>query len=80
MSLFTSEEVVKGQAQHREGSSFTGSSRPFVVVVIRACDKGARAIVLDFDEYVRSTADVASGQLYYSPVVEFAVERTKLKI
>ena len=54
-------------------------------IVIRACDKGAGVIILDFDEYLKAcydhlTSEVAPGQPYYSPVNDLEVERTKAKI
>ena len=53
--------------------------------MIRACDKGAGVIILDFEEYLRAcynhlTSEVAPGQPYYSPVDRFEIDRTKLKI
>ena len=52
-------------------------------IVIRACDKGAGVIILDFEEYLRAcythlTSEVAQGQPYYSPVDRFEIDRTKL--
>ena len=54
-------------------------------IVIRACDKGAGVIVLDFNEYLKAcyehlTSEIAPGQPYYSPVNELEIETTKEKI
>ena len=54
-------------------------------IVIRACDKGAGVIILDFNEYLRAcylhlTSEVKPGQPYYSPVDEFEIERAKKKL
>ena len=54
-------------------------------IVIRACDKGAGVIILDFDEYLKAcyshlTSEVYPGRPYYSPVDGLEIERTKVKI
>ena len=53
--------------------------------MIRACDKGAGVIVLDFNEYLKAcyehlTSEIAPGKPYYSPVNELEIETTKEKI
>ena len=55
------------------------------VIVIKACDKGAGVIILNYDEYMRSCyAHLTSFQFenkpYYNQVDEFEIERTKSKI
>ena len=53
-------------------------------IVIRACDKGAGVIILDFEEYIKACyghlrAELTPGQPYYSQVHELEIERTKKK-
>ena len=54
-------------------------------IVIKACDKGAGIIILDFDDYVKAcyehlTSEVSPGKPYYSLVNALDVDKTKLKI
>ena len=55
------------------------------VIVIKACDKGAGVIILNYDEYMRScyvhlTSFQSENKPYYTQVDEFEIERTKSKI
>ena len=54
-------------------------------IIIRACDKGAGGMILDFNEYLKAcylhlTSELTPGQPYYTPENEFAVERAKVQI
>ena len=54
-------------------------------IIIKACDKGAGLIVLDFKDYMWSCYNYLlskniTNQSYYSQVDEFAVERAKIVI
>ena len=54
-------------------------------VVIRACDKGAGIIILNFEDYVKSgyehlTSQQSHGEPYYSPASYLELEQAKRKI
>ena len=54
-------------------------------IIIKACDKGAGIIILNYKEYMRAcymhlTAEQTPGVPYYSPVSLLALEDTKTKI
>lgn len=55
------------------------------IIVIKACDKGAGIIILDFDDYLKAcyehlTSTLPEGEPYYSLVNETAVQEAKLKV
>ena len=54
-------------------------------IVIKACDKGAGIMILNFSEYMKACYDhllskTADGQKYYEKVDDFSVERAKVNI
>ncbi len=54
-------------------------------IVIKACDKGAGIIILDYSEYVRAcythlTSSQSEGNPYYTQVDALEVERSKVQI
>ena len=54
-------------------------------VVIRACDKGAGIIILNFEDYVKScyehlTSQQSQGEPYYSQASDLELEQAKRKI
>ena len=55
------------------------------VIVVRACDKGAGIMLLDFEDYLRAcynhlTAETTTVKPYYSPVNALDVENAKQRI
>ena len=55
------------------------------VIVVRACDKGAGIMLLDFEDYLRAcynhlTAQLTPGKPYYSPVNALDVEKANQNI
>ena len=54
-------------------------------IVMKAYDKGAGIIILDFNKYVEACyshllSETAEGKRYYTQVNELEIERSKLKI
>ena len=54
-------------------------------IIIKACDKGAGIIILDFEDYLKAcydhlTSEVSPGTPYYSPVTPLDLERSKILI
>ena len=54
-------------------------------IVVKACDKGAVIIIVDFNDYLKAcyehlSSHTADGKPYYTQVNELEVEKTKTKI
>ena len=54
-------------------------------IVIKACDKGAGIIILNFNDYVKAcyehlTSEQTTGKPYYTLVNEAAIEKARIKI
>ena len=54
-------------------------------IVVRACDKGAGIMILNFNDYLRAcyehlASETVDGKPYYTQVNELELERTKTKI
>ena len=54
-------------------------------IVIKACDKGAGIIILNYNDYMKAcylhlTSNQTANKPYYSQVDEFEIDRVKLKI